>query len=71
MNPLRDPFDPDNPPPHWVDEDGNFVGWMSEAEVGATEAQSDTPFDEMDDGTISLADLFATNDADDDDLIEF
>jgi hypothetical protein len=30
--PPRDPFDPDHPPPHWVDEEGNFGGWMSEAE---------------------------------------
>ena len=30
---LHDPFDPDHPPPHWVDEEGNFGGWMSEAEV--------------------------------------
>jgi hypothetical protein len=28
-----DPFDPDCPPPHWEDEDGNFAGWISEAEL--------------------------------------
>jgi hypothetical protein len=32
MPPL-DPFDPDYPPPHWIDEEGNFAGWMSEAEA--------------------------------------
>ncbi len=44
---------------------------MSEAEWEAREARSDTPFDEADDRTISLADLLAANDGDDDDLIEF
>jgi hypothetical protein len=31
--PPCDPFDPDHPPPHWIDEEGNFAGWMSEAEA--------------------------------------
>ena len=34
-----DPWDPDNPPPYWVDEDGHFGGWMSEAEQAALDAQ--------------------------------
>ncbi len=64
MTAPRDPFDPDNPPPHWVDEDGNFAGWMSEADLAAMETSFD---DEVDDKSISLADLLAA----DDDLIEF
>jgi hypothetical protein len=34
-----DPWDPDNPPPYWVDEDGHFAGWMSEAEQATLDAQ--------------------------------
>jgi hypothetical protein len=49
--PPRDPFDPDHPPPHWIDEEGNFGGWMSEAEVAevlrrAVEADADLTVDE-------------------------
>src|SRR5580692_7996881 len=32
MSPPRDPFDPDHPP-HWIDEEGNFGGWLTEAEI--------------------------------------
>ncbi len=42
--------------PHWVDEDGNFTAWMSQADPAAMEASFD---DEVDDKSISLADLLA------------
>jgi len=38
MSPPRDPFDPDHPPPHWVDEAGNFGGWLTEVEIAAHDA---------------------------------
>jgi hypothetical protein len=65
MAPPRDPFDPDHPPPHWVDEEGNFGGWMSEAEVTvmARMAENETLPD------LELADLLAANDAADDDVL--
>jgi hypothetical protein len=33
--PTPRPVDPDHPPPHWVDEEGNFGGWLTEAEIAA------------------------------------
>ena len=77
--PPRDPFDPDHPPPHWIDEEGNFAGWMSEAEQAALDAQfaeaalaqkeamAETPPDYA----IDIADLLAGRITTDDDLIEF
>jgi hypothetical protein len=74
MTPPYDPFDPDHPPPRWVDEDGNFGGWLSEAEVAAmaaayAEAVADTlTDDEAPDHEIALADLLAARDATDDEV---
>jgi len=62
MTPPRDPFDPDHPPPHWRDEDGNFGGWLTETEAAALSADED--------GTTAV-DLFAANDASDDDWLYF
>jgi hypothetical protein len=51
-----------NTSPPWVDEDGNFDGWLSEAEVTALLAQDETLPDQ------ELADWFAANDAGDDEF---
>ncbi len=70
MTRLRDPFDPDNRPPHWLDEDGNFGGWLSEAEIAASGAKSHEVSDDEADA-ISLAGVLAAKNAGDDDMIEF
>jgi hypothetical protein len=64
MVPPRDPFDPDHPPPQWVDEEGNFGGWMSEAEVVAMARLAEN--ESLPD--LELADLLAANDAADDEF---
>jgi hypothetical protein len=69
----RDLFDPDHVPPHWVDEHGNFGGWLSDAEVNAqlaitAEAAADM---EPPDDAVSLADLLGRRDATDDEAIDF
>ena len=71
-----DPWDPDNPPPYWVDEDGNFAGWLSEAEQAAMKArfveaaqaqEAETPPDYA----IDIADLRAGRITAGDDFVEF
>jgi hypothetical protein len=74
MTPPRDPFDPDHPPPHWRDADGNFGGWLTEAEVAAQEVSyADLLSDEepSDEDDTTDADMLAANDADDDDWVFF
>ena len=74
MSPPRDPFDPDHPPPHWVDEEGNFSGWLTEAEIAAhntayAEAIADSMTDdEASHHAIDLAELLAGGDATDDEI---
>ena len=74
MTSPRDPFDPDHPPPRWVDDEGNFAGWLSDAEVAAldvafAEAVADTLTDaEVADHEVDLADLLAGRDATDDEV---
>ena len=43
--PQRDAFDPDNPWPRLVDENGHFIGWMTEREQAAMDeaARDDDP----------------------------
>jgi hypothetical protein len=70
----RDAFDPDHPSPHWVDELGNFGGWLSEAEVASIDAAyakaiADTlTDDEVPNHEVDLADLLAGGDATDDEM---
>jgi hypothetical protein len=74
MTPPRDPFDPDHPPPYWVDEGGSFGGWLSNAQVAALEAAyaeaiADTlTDDEVPDHEVDIADLLAARDATDDEV---
>jgi hypothetical protein len=74
MTTPRDPFDPDHPPPYWVDEEGSFGGWLSDAEVAALDAAyvdaiADTlTDDEVPDHEVDLADLLAARDATDDEV---
>jgi hypothetical protein len=66
--------DPDHPPPHWVDEEGNFGGWLSDAQVAAldaayAEAVADTLTDEgVPDQEVDLADLLSAGDPTDDEV---
>lgn len=64
----REAFDPDHTPPCWVDEEGNFGGWLSDAEVEADFAITAEAFadEEPPDHAVSLADLLAGRDATDD-----
>jgi hypothetical protein len=70
----RDAFYPDRPPPRWVDELGNFGGWLSEAEAASIDAAyakaiADTlTDDEVTNHEVDLADLLAGGDATDDEM---
>jgi hypothetical protein len=74
MTPPRDPFDPDHPRPYWTDEDGNFGGWLSDAQVAALDAAFAEPIadtltdDEVPDQEVDLADLLSAGDPTDDEV---
>jgi hypothetical protein len=79
MTDHPDPFDPDHTPPHFVDEDGDFAGWMSEADMAAADAQAaeaalaiwEAQGQIPPDHAIDLADLLAEKDATDDEGPDF
>ena len=74
MTPPRDPFDPDHPPPHWVDEEGTFGGWLTVAQAAALDAAFAEAIadiltgDEVPDHEVDLAELLAGRDATDDEV---
>jgi hypothetical protein len=72
-----DPFDPDHMPPHWEDEEGNFAGWMSEAEQEemyrqmADAALAQVEAEGVPDRAVDIADLDKGSTDMDDDGVEF